>query len=352
MKQGVAIQSDLESHYIDHLGVLAAIVGIPFLLTDEEQYVIAKKYYPGLQARLVDWPEISPEAIVNSFDAIFTSHSWDPQFFEAALEHCQDGKKPRLIFCPHGNSDKDDGKGSLDLYLHHDGVLIYGQHMIDFLKETHVWDRLNRYVVTGNYRYSYYRQHQEFYRSIVHQEVLSHFSERKQVLLYSPTWNQDFFTTHFHVLENVPEQYNVIVKVHPRMMHEHLGMMLRVLERYRDKTNILILVDFPLIFPLLEHVDVYVGDMSSIGYDFLAFNRPMFFLNSFPDHPNPKRCFFLYQCGVELLPSDYNRLYSIIEQHLSVSRPELALKRQEIYHYAFGNQRPLDQLRKEILELI
>lgn len=348
----VAIQTDVETHYVDHLGVLCAILGVPFLFTDDDQYEIARKYYPGLKAELVDWMEVTPEPLMKNYDVILSSYCWDRQLFEEAFEMCQEAprKKMRSIYCPHGNSDKGEAEDHEQL-LNADAVLIYGQHMMNLLKELNVWQRLGKYALTGNYRNSYYLRHQKFYDQLVNEEILSYFPEKKKILLYSPTWNTDFFTTHVHVLENIPEHLNVIVKVHPRLMQDHLGMMLCILERYKERKNILFLTDFPLIFPLLSQVDIYVGDVSSIGYDFLAFNRPMFFLNSYPHEPNAKRCFFLYQCGVELFPSDYHRLYSIIDHHLSCDNASLQARRQHMYHYAFGPEKSFHQIRKDVFSL-
>src|SRR5438105_1920604 len=55
----------------------------------------------------------------------------------------------------------------------------------------------------------------------------------------------------------------------------------KVMPEKTSKHNLLFITDFPLIYPLLAKTDIYLGDVSSIGYDFLFFQKPMFFFNPF-----------------------------------------------------------------------
>lgn len=89
---------------------------------------------------------------------------------------------------------------------------------------------------------------------------------------------------------------------------------------------------FPSIYPLLEYTDVFVGDMSSIGYDFLTFNKPMFFLN-----PCENKEAFLFQCGVEIKPNQYHDLYDIMKKELS-KKDFFSPIRKKVYSYSFSNK--------------
>jgi hypothetical protein len=331
--------------------VLCAIAGIPHLFGDEEPYEIAKKYYPGIDAKLVDRSELSPRALLENYDHFYVSQCWDRESTQELFQSVFPDRQIELrsVYCPHGNSDKTEPDGGLNCYLNHDVLLVYGQHMVDLLKETKVWDALKKKVITGNFRYSYYKKHQAFYDRIVQEEVLSRFADNgNQTLLYAPTWSADFFTAAAHVLDNLPSHYNIIVKIHHRLMHDHLGAMIRMMGYYENRPNILFLEDFPPVYPLLSHVDIFIGDVSSIGYDFLAFNRPMFFMRISPNSPNPEREFLLYRCGIELQPEQYPQLYEIMEAHLQSDQTKWQEERRKMYEYAFGQERPWDELSQEL----
>jgi CDP-glycerol glycerophosphotransferase (TagB/SpsB family) len=57
----------------------------------------------------------------------------------------------------------------------------------------------------------------------------------------------------------------------------------------------------------LERTDLYIGDMSSIGYDFLTFQRPMVFLRKEKTEPT-----LLMKAGVQLTLEEIPQLFSRI----------------------------------------
>ena len=60
--------------------------------------------------------------------------------------------------------------------------------------------------------------------------------------------------------------------------------------------------------------------MSSVGYDFLPFDKPMFFLNKQKRDPGLDRGLFLFRCGVEVLPEKFGELYSLIDKNLATDK--------------------------------
>lgn len=64
--------------------------------------------------------------------------------------------------------------------------------------------------------------------------------------------------------------------------------------------------DFPPIYPLLAQMDLYIGDMSSIGYDFLSFKRPMILLKDSE----------LTKAGRFVAKKEYENLFVICEEEL------------------------------------
>lgn len=333
--KGVALQTSVRGHYIDHLGTAASLLQIPYLFVDESEYLIAKRYYPGIVAECVDWKSTFPSKIAEEYDAVFCCQGIPKSLFQDLY-----GEHVRQIFVPHGNSDKGQIQGDLDIFKEPDCVFIYGNRMMEFLKERNIFQDIQRSIVTGNIRYSFYLQHQEFYDKLVQEDIFCKLDPNKMTVLYAPTWESAeacFFDAYTHVLDEIPEDFQVIVKLHPNFMDDYLAEMTRILWRYENRKDILFLHEYPLIYPVLARCDAYIGDLSSVGYDFLAFNRPMVFLNKY------RQEFYLHQCGDTLRPWEFHEIY----ERLRKPKP-LHETRRQVYLHTFGEYKPFEDLQCEI----
>ncbi|MCE5315950.1 MAG: hypothetical protein LLG04_01125, partial [Parachlamydia sp.] len=103
-----------------------------------------------------------------------------------------------------------------------------------------------------------------------------------------------------------------------------------------------------LIYPLLAHADLYLGDTSSVGYDYLPFNRPMFFLNKFKKDPAKDPEAYLFRCGVDITPETYGELYKIIERHVPKDQERFSEVRRQVYAYTFGEERPFADIKADV----
>ena len=122
----------------------------------------------------------------------------------------------------------------------------------------------------------------------------------------------------------------------------------RMIEKYEMNDRVSFILDFPPIFPLLAISDIYIGDFSSIGYDFLGFNKPMFFLNQPKRDPKTDPGLYLYQCGIEIRPDEYPTIYDIIKKSLPQDSFLFGKIRKEIDEYTFGPRKSEELLKKEI----
>ena len=86
--------------------------------------------------------------------------------------------------------------------------------------------------------------------------------------------------------------------------------------------------------------------MSSIGYDFLSFKRPMFFLNE-QKRPITDNL-YLYRCGKEVKPEEYPHLYEIIQENKNLSYKK---EQDAVYTYTFGEDLPLASLKNKLSSL-
>lgn len=353
-KKGIGLNPTTQIHYIDHLAVVCVIMDIPLLFLDEHDYALGKKYYPHLKVQKQDYDYFNPEYLIANYDVLFMSDLWDRNVFHQKFQTLETKyqKVLRNVHCPHGFSDK-------GFYLkkcaNEDITLIYGQNMIDLLKHFGVFENLNGYVMTGNYRYTYFKQHRQFFDEIIKKEITSRFAKEQKTILYAPTWldleeSTTFFDTYNYLLDNLPDDYNMIIKLHPRLELDDTGNYYHIVGKYEERPNLLFLKDFPLVYPLLAYSDIYLGDMSSVGYDFLTFNKPMFFLNKQRRNSKTDRGLYLFRCGVEIRPENYSEIYSLIEKSLPTDQEQFSKIRSEVYDYTFGQERPFEQIKADIIQ--
>ncbi len=329
-------------NHLDHLGSLCYVMGMP-LITDEKQiYHAAKKYYPGVTPILRKTFTLS--YLAENYDLLFVSSKRYSQELSSMIK-IGFKKQIRFFYCPHGNSDKGLISPTMDPLPFQKRLLIYGPQMKKRLENRIALSSLDSIVTTGNYRLEYYKMFKPFFDEIIEKEVFSKFAKQQQTILYAPTWqdeeNSSSFKTHFQsLLKKLPTHYNLIIKLHPLLLEHSPGEAYYFIEQCRNHPQIQVLNEFPLVFPLLYRTDIYIGDFSSIGYDFLAFNRPMFFFN--PSRREKGRN--LHSCGIEI--TDPN-VFDFIDKNKD--QMDLSEKRNKTFSYAFGKSVPLKTLKQLIL---
>jgi len=355
-KKGIGLNPASQVHYIDHLAVVCILMKIPLLFLDENDLLLGKKYYPDLEAIMSPYSDFSPEFLIANYDVSFMSDLWDRRVMQEKYSELEEKyHKPwRNVHCPHGFSDK-------GFYLAkcamEDIALLYGDNMIDQLKDYGVWEKLKNYVVTGNYRYTYFKQHRGFYDALFENEIQSQFAKKQPLILYAPTWmdlenSTTFFDNYHQILGKLPETYNMIVKLHPRLELDDVVTYYQIMGQYETKPNVIFLKDYPLVFPLLAHTDIYLGDMSSVGYDYLIFNKPLFFLNKQNRNVDTDRGLFLFRCGTVIQAAQFDQLYQIIEASIAEDQQKFTAIRKQVWEYTFGKERSFNDIREEIIRKV
>ena len=131
------------------------------------------------------------------------------------------------------------------------------------------------------------------------------------------------------------------------MIHNNPGYVAHLEERYKERNNVQVLTHYPLVFPLLKRTDIYLGDFSSIGYDFLAFNRPMFFFDSTERIKDRSHSTYLHQCGTLIPEKAYSTLYNYLEKCLEKDEQFHSI-RKEVYFDAFGKEKGFETIFSEV----
>ncbi len=293
-------------HHLDHIAPLCSLLEILLLVTDERIEGLARLFYPDLEVAL-----LLPDQIISSFDTLYTCTPrllFEETFF---IPQKLLGKTVKTLWVPHGNSDKGHAAPLMEALKDEVHALVYGPKMVDFLKEKNVHIPTE---IIGNYRRRYWEKNRPFYASFMPKLP-------GKIILYAPTWNDaEKSSSYFDLLPHLRynPDFSVILRPHPNLP----------LPENPLPPNVHLITHFPPVYPWLDLCDIYLGDASSIGYDFLTFRRPMFFLNQ-----NRRTDLYLHRCGTIIDPDDYSRIYDILSG--ADNKPFLATQ-QEAYDYTFA----------------
>ncbi len=332
--------------YLDHLGVLSYVMDMPLFITEKQTYSAALTFYPQVRSIERQAQDLDADFLAAHFDALFESGKFFTMQLAPIIEMLHQ-KKMRFIYCPHGHSDKGH---SAKQFATQDLSLVYGSHMSDLLNSTGAMDSIRSTVTTGNYRLAFYQKYQTFYDDLVKELIKPKLTPGKKTALYAPSWQDgenptSFFASTGRLIQDLSSEFNLIIKLHPFLKQFHPAETYSVLEKYKDDSRVLFLDEFPCIYPLLQACDLYIGDYSSIGYDFLSFDRPLYFLIE-----EKAPTFALHSCGLVIPPKEH------ISTFIQNTWEENSLRKKEsrhaLYKYVFGEEKSFEILKKEILEAL
>lgn len=338
---GIAVIAGPRTAFLDHLMPLCDLLQIPLVCTDPWVYSAAECFYPKtelyLAQKATDFQEIL--AHYRTFYTVEPCRLHPKAFQFGTFLYKGEGVSVAGL---HGNTDKFRNTYWVERYADEDILLVYGRQMIDYFQEKGVWGRIKNKVMLGNLRLTYYRKHQDFFNKAAQAHLFK--EKKRKTVLWMPTWSffrseddSPFFDVADEVLEKVPEAFQLLIKLHPYTYRLFPEKVAALKKNIAGRAEILLLDEIPLIYPFLNQADIYLGDYSSVGYDFLAMNRPLFFLG--------KGHGLLAQSGtvVENAPSLYSHFG--MEDHLASSR-------QKLYEYAFEKNVSSDQLAEAIKEAV
>ncbi len=340
-----ALNTGSDEHLLDHIAPMAALLQIPLIVSEERNFHLAKDYYPHINVECWEDLEFRIGELADRFDALIECKYWLPHL--KTMFSRLHGKKMDLIFCPHGQSDKGFASPLLSPYAQQDIVLLYGDLQIQMLERLKIWPAIDRFAIVGDYRRSHYRKHKAFYDAIADREIFSRLSPHLPTLLYAPTWQDadrstSFFDWEESLCSQLPADWNLIVKVHPLLEQRDPARYYAALRHFDKLPNALLIAQFPPVHPILERVDAYLGDFSSVGYDFLGSKRPMFFFFHPALSSGPLR-----SCGTLL--DAKTPIFPFIGKHLHL---DFSKDQERLYRSAFGVDQKAEKIREAIYATI
>lgn len=335
--RSAAISTGPDTH-LDHLSVICDLMEIPLLATDPKIALISQEYYPQIETHYISLGEITLDYLATHFDVIYECGKFWTLELLPLLELLYK-KRMRIVFCPHGNSDKE---YFLNSPVKQDIALVYGKQMKDLVKKTDA----RALVETGNLRLSFYQKHKEHFDLLAEKKVFSHFEGEKPLILYAPTWDtkespSSFFNSVSALIEDLGADYHLLIKLHPLLEENQPALFYYLLAKYEERKNLLFLKEFPPIYPLLQRSSIYIGDYSSIGYDFLFYDKPLYFLN-----PAKKDKTLLQHCGIVIEKSE--NIKKMIESTLEMNQLQFSERRKKTYEYAFGIKIDAEKVKEKI----
>ncbi|WP_033073976.1 hypothetical protein [Sphingopyxis sp. MWB1] len=208
--------------------------------------------------------------LLRRFDAIIV-----PERTTTAIRHFLPGRT-RLIFTPHGAGDRAIMLDPRD--RHFDFVLVAGEKSEKRLLEAGTI-RPGAYAVNGYVKLDLMARMQRSRAPL--------FDNDRPTVLYAPHFRRslsswDRFGTGLIAWFAAQERYNLVVAPHVRLFAEASAAQRAAVEALAIKGKVFVDLGSDRLFDMsyTAGADLYIGDVSSQVYEFLATPRPCLFLNA------------------------------------------------------------------------
>jgi hypothetical protein len=183
------------------------------------------------------------------------------------------------------------------------------------------------------------------------------FENDKKTLIYCPTWRKEnissieIFLSHPEVIEQLTEEYNLIVKPHPNIFNRDRQFYdQQIVDCLHQLPNIR-LIQSGNVMPWYAQADLFIGDISAAGYEWLYYNKPMVFLNPQPGVLQPSTnvasMTYLWQCGD--VCDEISQLKQYVDQSFVGDRHQAM--RESLLHYSVFSPRDQGATQRGIAEI-
>lgn len=309
MQNPLGILLPPDKHHLDHIAPLCSLYKIPLYLKTESQKKFVLENYPGTQI-FEDEDPLQKETWLTTVPQDLLK-----EFFADSLTH------KNTLWCPHGNSDKNYIKKNFSALQKENLLLVYGALMQEELQAQKITQPMAH---IGNFRKEYFLKNKNFYQKQLPQTAAYN-------VLWAPTWQDTLGPSSFPsfvspLLSPLPPKWHLLIKLHPNLYQQYPLEILKLEKTISRRDNITLVKATQSIYPLLSIVDCLICDRSSIGYDFLSFNRPIFFTPS--DQKGP-----LHECGATLQASQ--NIFQQLDEQIAYS-DNFSSQRKALNHKCFN----------------
>jgi|GEM_PF-1662345 len=250
-----------------------------------------------------------------------------------------DRSKTRLVQIFHGMSDKP-FTYERD-FSDYDLCLCIGQRQLDRLR-SHAHNRDINWSLIG---------YPKFETALPSVKPLDN---GRKTVIYCPTWRKggissiDAFLDSPNTIRRIAARYDLIVKPHPNLLNADRPFFDQsIIDRLRDIPNITVVRDGN-VMPWFARSDLFIGDVSATGYEWLYFDQPMVFLNPQPGvlrrSDNVESMTYLWRCGD--VCDDIATLPEVIERNLQFDHH--AREREKMLCYSVHRPRNKGATRRGI----
>lgn len=332
-----------DRHYFDHLAPLCSLLDIPLLTTDKKSKKELLENYPKLIVRAYEIETSPQEILKDGFTELLTClpRPLLEEFFFFDLQLQQ--KRLLTIWTSHGMSDKSTFNNYFEGLIHEEIILYYGPLLKKRLLESLLKDKTM--IPTGNYRQLYYQTHRKYYLKMI-EKSFGGIDHSMRTLLFTPTWDdvehlgtsvQEILT----LIKHLPDNYFLILQLHPNTQRQHPIAYEKLKEVAGEKPN-LYLSEATLIYPLLDFVDVVLSDYSSVVYDAIALEKPLFVIKKHQEAYTHRACHVI-------LLRDIHLTFHTINQTLGTADLKMWREKKAIHSQTFGELPTKAQLKSQIL---
>jgi hypothetical protein len=192
----------------------------------------------------------------------------------------------------------------------------------------------------------------------------------KLTLLYMPTFNNkfinseeeeyssiEFFLELFNKMKR-PFDFNWIIKVHPNVVSSNssLWRSLLDLKEENEKEGINIILEaYQDYLPFMDVADALISDRTTAAFEFLYFNKPIFFLDNTGTCPHKidfykdiMSSFWLYQAGNIIRREDLSNIDNIL--HSFIKQDSYKEIRDQCKKFSFEDKYTASDILKELFE--
>jgi hypothetical protein len=183
------------------------------------------------------------------------------------------------------------------------------------------------------------------------------FDNDRKTIIYCPTWRKqnissiEQFLNNLDVIAEITKDYNLIVKPHPNIFNPSREFYdQEIVDRLHCIPGIK-LIRSGNVMPWFAQSDLFIGDISASGYEWLYYNKPAVFLNPQPGVLQPSTdvssITYLWQCGD--VCNDIRQLKHLIDENFQCDRYQSI--RESLLHYSVFNPRDRGATKRGIHQI-